>query len=72
MMFVRQVFRKSVEQTWCVRESVSALGALVGAARAATQHAAAVTQPKGLTAAQELYNDVTTQLFILAYFGDFP
>ncbi|XP_075977589.1 uncharacterized protein LOC142977537 isoform X2 [Anticarsia gemmatalis] len=51
-----QVFHKSLEQTWCVRESVSALGALVGAARAASAHCAAVRQPKHLAHAN-VYDD---------------
>ncbi|CAB3236508.1 unnamed protein product [Arctia plantaginis] len=58
----RQVFRKSMEQTCCVRESVSALGALLGAARCATDLCAALRHPRDLTAAQQLYDDSVSAL----------
>ncbi|CAB3261026.1 unnamed protein product [Arctia plantaginis] len=57
-----QVFRKSMEQTCCVRESVSALGALLGAARCATDLCAALRHPRDLTAAQQLYDDSVSAL----------
>ncbi|XP_026735145.1 uncharacterized protein LOC113499027 isoform X3 [Trichoplusia ni] len=52
-----QVFHKSFSQTCCVRESAASLGALLGAARAASLLCAAVPPPRDFGAAADLYKD---------------